>query len=230
VEVTFGSFGWLCTPTTGLEKHLSIRLTGCPIGARFCDFVADLASKDARVQTSSAITSLRKAAGELRATEILAVGTADNNRVQAETDIFFDEAAHWSAGELIDTAAASVSLVSSLQPADDSRLWPHLVTASQRVPGKVSLVCGGTAKPSSPFLSHDGNMVLSTDPQMKANALLGDGDSALLTNHSWLREEGYQCRPYGSSVALLLRGAAISGLLVKTLDLPSPLSDPKSHN
>ena len=95
IEVIFGSFAWLRSGLSSTEKHLSIRLCRSSVGARFCDFAADLATKDERIRTSSAMTSLRKLAARLRSAPSVAPPPAGSDLVTAESNVFFDEAVGW---------------------------------------------------------------------------------------------------------------------------------------
>jgi hypothetical protein len=224
VEVVFGSFGWLSGPRSISERHLSIRLAGCSIGARLCDFVADLASKDQRIRTSSAITSLRKAAGELRSSQTLTNRPlVPASALRTEANILFDEAAYWSAGYLMETASRSVSLfVDSVPSEKDSPIAQRLTSTAERISGRAVVIFGGAPREGDAgdsVFQRATPLALENDPNNKANVLLADDGSAIIGNRSWLQREDYHCRPYGSVVALSLQGSGVRDLLGERLGL-----------
>jgi len=221
IEVIFGSFAWLRSGLSSTEKHLSIRLCRSSVGARFCDFAADLATKDERIRTSSAMTSLRKLAARLRSAPSVAPPPAGSDLVTAESNVFFDEAVGWYVGETITDAADSIYVaVDHLPEAPRSAFVERMSAAGERIARPVLVDFGGTvteADDSSSQPLRRAPIFLSSSPEMKANLVVVDSISASVGNRSWFGESKNTCRPYGDDVALALRGAGVAQLVLRRM-------------
>ncbi len=226
IEVIFGSFGWLRSSFEGTEKHLSIRLRRSAVGARFCDFVADLATKDERIRTSSAITSLRKLAARLRSTSPVVPQAGGPASVMGEANVFFDETVGWYVGGTIDEATASIHVaVDHLPDAPRSSFVDLLALASVRIPERVVVYFGGSAEePDGPGIQalNMAQVPSSHTPKMKTNLVIVDRNSASVGNRSWFDQQTNVCRPYGTRVAVAIRGTGVGSLFLDRLSISTP--------
>jgi hypothetical protein len=218
IEVIFGSFAWLRSPSSGQEKHFSIKLNRSAIGARLCDFVADLTTKDERIRVSSAMTTLRKLAAMLRSTNPVSFGSDTPGTASVESNVLFDEAVKWYVDETIEHATESIHLaVDHLPPARQATLVKQLSLAGEHI-----------GHPIEAFISHPGDAPHSiwlegtsesVQPGMRVNLVIADETSVIIGNHSWFADDVVRCRPYGSYVTLTLRGSRIGQLVLKRLGL-----------
>ncbi len=206
----------LSSPASGIEKHVSIRLANCAVGAKFCDFIADLASKEEKIRISSAVTSLRKAAATLREVAAVANRPAGTDPESLMANVFFGEAGDWYCGELIEYATTSISItVSSIDPGQAAEASKQLSSAATRVSDRVTIEFGGAPLEhslSSPLMSNETDVAFVSRPEMRANVIVVDGRSLLIGNRSWFDKRESRVRPYGSRVALAIQGPGIPGM------------------
>lgn len=217
VETAFGSYQWLCSSDGG--RYLSIKLGRASIGARFCDFIADLASKDERIRTSSAVTALRKCAASLRSSS--GGDYCPAGAVSIKANVFFDEAVVWYADDLIRNASGNVHLTADQSnTAGLSSFIERLSLKTGDLPSRMVAVVGGQGV--SEMQSDIGRMALSHVSDMHANTLLVDSSIAVVSSRSWFDGAPIRCKPYGASVALALRGEGITNLLAARIGLEMP--------
>jgi hypothetical protein len=220
LSIVFGSYEWLGAPLSGSKSYSSVRVVQSSVGARLCDALADIASKEERVRTSSAVTSLRKFAGLLRSSVLEQV---PDGEMFVEANVLFDETAIWYAHDLMESARMHVHIgaVRATNVGLSSFFERH-----PAVLDKVSVIIG--ADNLSDGEERGGALVsVFYAPDMKANIILVDGQIVALLNRPCFDDLTDHGRRYASAISLLLRGNAVAELLSSRLGFKSPHAEPQ---